>query len=82
MSIWLFYKEKSVSGGVEVEFRRLQDKQLSSVLPEKLCGKILIPTNENTEQYVQTLVRQSGWVAQPPRPANSELGQALLQGRW
>ncbi len=82
MNPWLFYKATPVEGGTQVEFRRVQFGKVSTFLPDKLHGTFTVPAGIDTEKAVENLVRQSGWVGQPARPAGDELGKAILQGRW
>ena len=82
MTIWLFYKITPTKEGAQVEFRRLESRQVSDCLPDELRGITTIPAGEDTEQFVKTLVRKSGWVGEIARSASAELGRRALNGRW
>lgn len=82
MRIWLFYKTLPGEGGTKVEFRRVENGNVSNFLPEKLRGTVTIPSGTDTDKAVQALVRQSGWVLGNARPVGDEIAKVVLQGRW
>lgn len=80
MRKWLFYREKPE---MMIEFCRVEGKLLStSCLPDELRGLKKVPHGTKVEEYVKALVKEAGWVGEPARPRDSELGNAMLRERW
>ncbi len=83
MRTWLFFKEVSLAGEKGVEFRRVERSGLlTTILPDELRTASIVPAGTTVEKHAAKLVLRSGWVGQPAIPANSEVGKAVLRGRW
>jgi hypothetical protein len=80
MRPWLFYKVSE--DGKRIEFRRVQDRQVSNCLPPILAAGIDIPAGIKPEECIRSAVSKSRWVGQPVQAAESDVGKAILQGRW
>lgn len=82
MRMWLFYKVTQTDDGVQVEFRRVENGNVSNFLPEKLRGSVKLTKEGDRDRAVQALVRSAGWVGDSPRLESSVVAQTVLQGRW
>lgn len=82
MRVWLFYKATDVEGGVQVEFRRVENDKLSTFLPNTLPNPVLLTSRAYVDDQVQRLVRSTGWVGDSARQADSEVADVILRGRW
>ena len=82
MRTWLFYKATSAEGRTNVEFRRVENGHIFVNLPANLRGIVQLSNEGDLDRSVQRLVRSAGWVGDSARPANSEVGRIILQGRW
>jgi hypothetical protein len=80
MRAWLFYK--ATPDGSKIELRRVENGHVTTHLPTELYEGVTVPPGATLDSCVQAAVRKSGWVGQPPRPADSDVGRAILQGRW
>ncbi len=84
MTDWLFYQTTKESGGTKLEFCSFcQGKINNDWLPQELSGTIDVPTGVAIEGFVNLLVRKySRWASNQVQSADSEIGRAVLKGRW
>lgn len=83
MRQFLFYKiVSSDAHETKVEYRRLQDGVVHEGLPNAMKGTITFQ-GECNERRIRTYAITAGWLSHElPINADSEVGQAALQGRW
>lgn len=65
--------------------RRVDHNGVSTWLNKEIKHGIEIPrqiASDQVESYIRAKVRESGWVGNEIFSANSEVGKALLCGRW
>lgn len=83
MRIWLFFKEKSTPSGTAIEFRRVENGTVMDYcMPELLLGATPVPEGQYVDVFAASLVRRSKWVGGAAHNADSDIGKAILKGRW
>lgn len=82
MRTWLFYKVVETSPVAVVEFRRADWNGVHNGVPPRMAGEVEFHGSEPIHKMVTRLVRDCGWVGEPPRDAEDPIAKAVLQGRW
>jgi len=82
MRTWLFYKVIDESDVKVVEFRRADYSGIHNGVPPRMAGEVEFYGSEPIDKMVQRLVRDCGWVGEPPRSIDDPISQAVLKGRW